>query len=327
MPSFTWRISGPNLVKSIKTAKFEQKFESPVFTLCNFRWYIELYPNGYVGDDNRGHVVMFCNLASLPPKLKSLDVKYSYIFEQQMISHHGQTAVSEKKKYISSWPRGTVTFKTLQKFDAFAFTINLDVVGVFDREGNDLSHQLAESAHSKQLSLSGGGSMNIFSEPMADSKLEAKLESKLDSILAQMEKLSARMDRLQDAVRGIERRMDDEEKSNAQKWNAVQQSIGKMEEKLNADPEQQRLKEWLENEVKLPDLYPIFIKNGIDNLSTAAGVDKQTLKDLGVKVGHQIKYLRAAQLLDESDTNEVVASKSSHKQIEEGAIDGGTLFH
>ena len=63
-------------------------------------------------------------------------------------------------------------------------------------------------------------------------------------------------------------------------------------------PEQQKLKSWLENTVKLPDYFDVLIEGGIDDLETLSMLTKNELNDIGInKVGHQVKILSAAKKL------------------------------
>eukprot|EP01083_Nonionella_stella_P123770 373142_1 len=73
MSTYTWKITDPSLVQSMKNAKIGAEWKSPRFSIGGFSWYLELCPNGYSNDD-KGHVQLFLGLAFLPPKVKSLRI-------------------------------------------------------------------------------------------------------------------------------------------------------------------------------------------------------------------------------------------------------------
>eukprot|EP01083_Nonionella_stella_P100143 282090_1 len=74
MSTYTWKITDPSLVRQIKNAKNMAQWTSPTFAGGGFRWYLDFRPNGY---DNKsmGYAVIFLRLASLPPKVKSVEVR------------------------------------------------------------------------------------------------------------------------------------------------------------------------------------------------------------------------------------------------------------
>ena len=64
------------------------------------------------------------------------------------------------------------------------------------------------------------------------------------------------------------------------------------EDNNDMDQKKQKLKLWLKDKVGLPQYFDIFLKNGIDELSTAVLLDKITLKEIGIdKIGHQMRIL------------------------------------
>eukprot|EP01084_Bolivina_argentea_P020085 37381_1 len=69
-------------------------------------------------------------------------------------------------------------------------------------------------------------------------------------------------------------------------------SSGHVQQQQHINPEQQKLKSWLETAVKLPEYYKVFIDNGIDELSVAALITAESLDEMGIdKIGHQLILL------------------------------------
>ena len=68
------------------------------------------------------------------------------------------------------------------------------------------------------------------------------------------------------------------------------------------EPGKQKLKLWLEEEVKLPQYYELFISNGIEDLETVALLTMTTIKGIGVDlIGHQIKILNEVNKLNQNN--------------------------
>eukprot|EP01084_Bolivina_argentea_P227666 384527_1 len=68
------------------------------------------------------------------------------------------------------------------------------------------------------------------------------------------------------------------------------------------DREINELKSWLNNHVKLPQYYSLFIKNGIDNLDTVKLIGVKELDAMGIAlIGHKLKILHHVEILNEQN--------------------------
>ena len=158
---------------------------------------------------------------------------------------------------------------------------------MFDKDDNDVTDRYADQDEQK-------------------SKVESP--SKLDSSIAQIQQLNARMDGIQQKMESMEAKMNEEEKNDdaaiknlVKEMKLMKQQIDKLSSH-NISPEQQKLKSWLEAEVKLPQYYQAFVKNGIDEISVVAMLEQSNLKDIGIEViGHQMKILKLAKLFNQND--------------------------
>ena len=62
--------------------------------------------------------------------------------------------------------------------------------------------------------------------------------------------------------------------------------------------EEKTVKQWLENVVRLPQYYDMFINHGFDDLEIVGDMTIDNLKQIGVnKLGHQIKIIKYAKKL------------------------------
>eukprot|EP01083_Nonionella_stella_P145379 455362_1 len=74
MSTYTWKLTDPSLVRHIKNAKNKSEWSSPTFSGGGFRWYLDFRPNRHT-NKSMGYAVIFLCLASLPPKVKSVQVR------------------------------------------------------------------------------------------------------------------------------------------------------------------------------------------------------------------------------------------------------------
>ena len=98
-----------------------------------------------------------------------------------------------------------------------------------------------------------------------------------------------RMEMLMDRVNIMEKLRDKE-------MTAPNIIIEKPEQKINVEDlseDQLKVKQWLEEEVKLGEYFRIFAEHGIDDLETVNELNNDLLKQIGIhKSGHRIKLVR-----------------------------------
>eukprot|EP01083_Nonionella_stella_P151753 485434_1 len=139
MSTYTWKITDPSLIRSMKNAKNGAKWKSPIFSIGGLRWRLCVHPNGYSNDDN-GHVQLFLYLTFLPPKVKSIQVER----ELQLIET--DTIKSAYNRYDKDnmnwgWPFKTLRIKRIESLTTLTFSAKIEIYGVIDHEDNDISNQ------------------------------------------------------------------------------------------------------------------------------------------------------------------------------------------
>ena len=77
--------------------------------------------------------------------------------------------------------------------------------------------------------------------------------------------------------------------------------INQLQHSYSTKEEGEEFKAWLEDVVKLPQYYEIFMKQGFGDLESICDLTLDDLKSVGIdKVGHQKKLIKYAQLMSES---------------------------
>eukprot|EP01084_Bolivina_argentea_P214114 363554_1 len=102
MPSYTWKITDATFLKQIKSAANEKCFNGPTFTLCNLRWYLNVYPNG-CDESSKGSCDVFLNLVMLPTKVSKIAVRIKLTNTETDRVSEQQAALKESKK-DTGWP-------------------------------------------------------------------------------------------------------------------------------------------------------------------------------------------------------------------------------
>eukprot|EP01083_Nonionella_stella_P006420 18627_1 len=242
------------------------------------------------------------------------------------------------EQYANDFVRGDTVAMHLNLFDGtLSYAVNGDYCGVAYQ--NILKHK--DVAYKMVIAIAGGiagDSITLLSHKVVEStdgfihsneveeqkdsqndqsKSEAPIQSlnelQLNPILKQIEKMNARIDSLQHMFNDMESRINimatqvNQEQKDDTIGNILKE-IKFMKQRINElssnsiSQQHQKLKRWFDNDVKLPQYYDVFINNGIGDLSLAALIDKEVLKDLGITtIGHQMTILSKAKQLKEED--------------------------
>ena len=135
-----------------------------------------------------------------------------------------------------------------------------------------------------------------------------KMEDKLNSLALKMDKLLSNFEKMEQRITKIETRLNetpgeqkDEFKEKILKdIESMKEEISKLS--LNDNPtEQQKLKTWLNDTVKLPQYFDTFIENDIHDLSAASKLTMEGIKAMGIDcIEDQTKILN--QILELNQT-------------------------
>jgi len=95
-----------------------------------------------------------------------------------------------------------------------------------------------------------------------------------------------------------------QEKTNRKKRNGDHEEKAPLSPSQNStgknDSEKEKVKQWLENTVKLPQYYHTFMEQGIEDLASVQDLTIQNLSDIGIEnEGHQHQIMQHVQLLQQ----------------------------
>eukprot|EP01083_Nonionella_stella_P151616 484673_1 len=308
MSTYTWKITDPSVVRSMKNAKNGAKWTSPMFSIDGFRWRLEVYPNGHRNRSKKnnsiGSAKLFLGLTFLPPKVKSVQIGKELRLIETDTKRISDSTYS-KDDMCWGWKTKTLETEKLLNLTTLTFSVTIEVCGVIDNEDNDISNQYinTNNEESKHSALQSGN--------QSDQKL---FEARLDSLINSLDKLVSNVQSLEQRVTDLEQRNNEEQKDNTnekldkltEQMKLVKRDLRKLSTIAKTNPKQLELKSWLEMEVGFPQYYDTFMENGIEDLSIASMLTMETIKSIGIdKIGHQMKILRAVTKLNNKNRQQV----------------------
>eukprot|EP01083_Nonionella_stella_P092330 258443_1 len=288
MSSFEWKIEGL-LLKAMKAAQFKTCFSGPTFDMYGCSFFLEIYPNGtgYNKPKESGVVRVNLHLKKGQPPFE-FKGQMNAVMSVSLVETNkfGYITLSIEDSYFKSGiGLGNLRLNgaqnsTIQNCQSFTVKFEMEVIQAFDSTGTDITYRFKQLDESKDPA-------------------EAQQPSQTKSIISRIEELSKQFVVMQSRMSAIESKMNEEQKTDHPKQlqnnniNANRNSV---------DVDGQKLKLWLEKDVKCAQYWNLFIENGIDDLQTAALLTMDTIKAIGIeKIGHQIKILHHITRLKENN--------------------------
>eukprot|EP01083_Nonionella_stella_P027016 74292_1 len=300
MSTYTWEITDPSLVQQMKNAKNKAQWTSSTFSGGGFRWYLDFRPNGHT-NKYMGYAIIFLCLASLPPKVKSIQIRKEFRLIETDAGHSANSTYAKGTMSLG-WQATQLQTKEIQNLTTLTFSTKVDIYGVFDHEDNDITNLYVgtDNEESKHSALECAKQSD---HTLIDARLDS-LSSSIDKLVNNVQSLQQQFTDLQQRVHVQEEQKDNIDSLRAE-MKVIKHDLRKLPSIAKTDPKQLELKSWLQNEVGFPQYYDIFMENGIEDLSIASLLTMETIKRMGIdKMGHQMKILRAVTKLNHNDINE-----------------------
>eukprot|EP01084_Bolivina_argentea_P170987 296249_1 len=133
-------------LQQIKSASTKQLFISPIFSLCSFKFYLRLYPNGS-NNNNPGSFILLLCLASFPPNLQMIRTSYMVsLMEINNVSITRSFSFSDKQRNAIAWRSRSYSHRnihnlsldSIQHIKQLSFFIDLSVLKIIHKTGNDV---------------------------------------------------------------------------------------------------------------------------------------------------------------------------------------------
>jgi len=300
-----WKITDEETIAAIRR---KETVHGPRFRMCGFSWRLKFDP-----EFKANVATLSLVLVSLPPKIQAIDVRRVMFLKEQNVKISTDTPFGKGSEKGLSWGWSASTLSTADalKLDTFTFGVEITLNAVYNTDDEDVTDSyLLRSTKSPKMIKSA----NIA-------------PSSLNMLTAKIDALSQRMDSLATAVEVIQNRLNEDEKENG---NAVQQQIDAINAKLQTlggnssvvedNSAEAIFKKWVEDTLKLPEYYELFMENGVETLNDIKLLTESELKMIGItKIGHRKRMEKAIEALQ----GQSKAPASAYQQ----PVEGGTLYH
>eukprot|EP01083_Nonionella_stella_P106065 305548_1 len=126
-----------NILERVKKAPNGDAFKSNLFTVGPFKFYMDMFPNGY-DKDSIGNIDWFLNLSSLSPTLCKIAFKYK--IEIIEIKHeYTNTARLNHDELSVGW--GELKRTEIEHVNTLTFVVCIMIYDLFDERDQSLMHQ------------------------------------------------------------------------------------------------------------------------------------------------------------------------------------------
>ena len=285
MPSLVWKING-TVLKAIKLSTKGS---------CHFKSFhvFDGTLNLYFKPCSNGAGQMDVDLLFNIPKQKYVKGSAAFVLSIAEIN-----AIRSQSKTLGQWTifKNIGKFSDIQYCKSLTLKIEMAMIEAFDENGADVIY--------------------LYSEDEDTQESKQSMPKSQGAVKSAIEQLSTRLGEMDNRLRAIELGMTDEKSAESPKLHEIMKEIAFMNQKIdklsandtnNVVPGRNRLKAWLEIVVGLGQYYDVFLKNGIEDLSTASLLTMETIKSIGIeKIGHQMKLLNCVIQLKQ-EQNEGVA--------------------
>eukprot|EP01084_Bolivina_argentea_P027908 51855_1 len=257
---YEWTITNPSTIESMKHATNEAMWHSSTISMYGFKWHISVYPCGVTSKSDQCVSFRF-RLEAIPANVHSIQLATRFLFVQADVEFVTATVTLSRHKLYTAWQSSRLKTIEIQKYNTFTFTVEPELIAVFDMHGNDMSYQYLDNHNFENF--------NDFKYLTEYERINAMVTDKLDCIIDKIDLIEQRLSNIEN---------------------------GKYKNKNDNDDfihsGQENVKQWLEKSVKLPQYYNLFMENGIEHLSIVSLLTIHTIKAIGIdKIGHQLKIL------------------------------------
>ena len=128
--SYTWFIDDPSMIKEMSSAPNVHGFNSPIFKMHGFKWYITVSPNGSMVERD-GKVTVSLTLASLPRADMKVLVKQRLYFGEKVVECL-VTFDAESNSYRGAPFGNEYTTAEMKAMRFLSFTAEIEVIEIME---------------------------------------------------------------------------------------------------------------------------------------------------------------------------------------------------
>eukprot|EP01083_Nonionella_stella_P171207 584343_1 len=273
-----WKID-EEMMKKLKSF---DKGKGICSDILNDIWCLKLYPNGsWKGKD--GDVRIGLHLCGLPPNVSKMSVQFTVYCHEANIEQT-KTKGFDEENIGWNWNMNTISFAEFVEYNTWTVTVNVNVLNEFDANGDDVTMQRIESEWNEQKQP-----QNDAVIPYPDTDLKEKLqfcEVAIESLSTNMQQMQNTLRSLSKAMENQNRKMEqmsqnistvsneiqqmklnqpnsslEESKEEHMNYNDMMQRMSVLQQQMSqllsansqskqaTNPDHERVRQWLRNEV------------------------------------------------------------------------------
>ena len=148
MPSFVWKVTGLPL-KALKTANEKQSFTGPTFNTFGGKLMVCMYPNGH-NTASVGKIFPYILLQrSQEQKEQGIQLTYAVVAScVETDKSVGTSSAAGAWNYFGYQDIGSLS--DITEYDSITIKLEVGLIQVRDKDGNDMTHLYAEQDEMKQ---------------------------------------------------------------------------------------------------------------------------------------------------------------------------------
>merc|ERR1719419_733960 len=291
-----WAV-GHGLLRSIKSAHEGKYFESEIF---GGAWCLILKRMS-------SHFVVHLTSCALPKGTDKITVMHDTecILKGQGIDKKVTNSFTDDFEVGGGskgciWDQNDLPLDDIKKCDSLEIAV--DIIPDPDSKALDHWGKVAEQIADDEKGNEPGAAIKKSVHDQYEKRLvlvETRIESvvlTLDSVTSKLGQLSSQIAEMREDITALKE---------------AQRNMGGDEESKEQS-EEEKLRKWLESEVKLPQYFQVLNDNGFDDLEGALELTEQDLREMGIdKMGHRRKIMKKVQEL-KAGRNRMIRPQQQH---------------
>ena len=293
-----WKIDRERL-QTLKTAHDGKRVWSNI--------YGEIYNASLLREGS--NILFFLNLIALPTDQRYLRLSWT----SEMIANGNDIEKTDIKSGSQGFKENEVehnallnkhklSLSELMQCDSLIFKFNVKSHGEEDDAKDQMIMEywsgMARHQHEDERKENVVKSNNLESEAAEILTIINKLREDMNQMMVNQEDLRKELKELrQNQLHAVGRT------HNSVRGDEKLKNIHEERNQREADVDGGRLKEWIENEVKLPQYFDLLMENGFEDMESMKDITMEHLQEIGIsKLGHRVKFMKAVTTLKTADT-------------------------
>eukprot|EP01084_Bolivina_argentea_P083689 151513_1 len=281
---YNWSLNTKSATKS-NHPSCGSYYDSPSFRMFGLVWRLSYYTDFF----GKGKGGIFLYLVIIPDTLSKMQIARMITVAE---INHVNNATTTYDKDNLNW--GTTKTHPIPSADVSTLTIKIgmELINIYDNNGKDIFSTYTIPYRKSARNNEQKNDDKTFSSDITN-QIQMHSE-RIDSMATQIENITKNMTNMQKTLKDIQLQMTEEKKNNnydvSKEIEEIKNNMKMLLSNKNndnvMDKNKQDFKNWVQTILKLPQLYDVFVENGIETLNIAQLITKDELNEMGItKIG------------------------------------------